>query len=391
MKVNRYIKKCVLLTLTGGLLASCEVGAPHEEFMNLGEIIYVGKPEALEALPGENRNKLKWVLVSDPKIKKAKVFWNNPASPEGQSPVAGQRNPGPDSMVVDIVRTGENQPVELLIDRLQEGVYTFDVYTLDKDGNSSIKTEVIGEVYGQSYQGSIANRPLNSAVFNPATKEVTLNWFGVAQQAVVIEVAYTDEAGAEKVMAVTKVYPDPRKPGVFLDQTMLPAYKAGTAFKYRTGYLPVAAAIDTFYTGYTEVTDVYVNLALGKNVFKSSDGSSGRAPNAVDGDYITKWEPSSSDRSDKNTWITVDLGTALPFNEVDLYYTKDQAKVTGYEIWYSDDNATWKTAYTSSGSPQSVQNVRFPRITARYVRLSHTLQDTGSNVNLGELEVWNKK
>jgi hypothetical protein len=38
-----------------------------------------------------------------------------------------------------------------------------------------------------------------------------------------------------------------------------------------------------------------------------------------------------------------------------------------------------------------VENVRFPRVTARYVRLSQTLQDTGSNVNLGELEVWNKK
>jgi hypothetical protein len=391
MKVNRYIKRCFLLTLTGGLLASCELGAPHEAFADLGEIIYVGKPEFLEALPGENRNMIKWVLVSDPKIKKAKVFWNNPASPDGETPLPGQRKAGPDSMVINIARTGENQPVDLVIDRLREGVYTFNVYTLDGDGNSSVKTEVIGEVYGESYKASIANRPLNSAVYSAATKEVTLNWFGVAQQAVVIGVIYTDEAGAEKVMEVTKVFPDPRKPGIFLDQTVLPGFKKGSTFKYRTGYLPVAAAIDTFYTGYTVVSDVYVNLALGKNVLKSSDGSAGRATNVNDGDYLTKWEPSSSDRSDKNTWITVDLESPVPFNEVNLFYTKDQAKVTGYEVAYSNDNVTWTTAYTSSSSPQAVQNIRFPRVTARYVRLSHTLLDTGSNVNLGELEVWNKK
>ena len=250
---------------------------------------------------------------------------------------------------------------------------------------------MIGEVYGEAYKSSIANRPLNSAVYSAATKEVTLNWFGVAQQAVVIDVAYTDVTGAEKELAVTKVFPDPRKPGIFLDQTVLPDYKVGTSFRYRTGYLPVAAAIDTFYTGYTEVTEVYVNLALNKDVHKSSDGSSGRASNAVDGDFLTMWQPSSGDRSDKNTWLTVDLGSAMPFNEVNLYYTKDQAKVTAYEILYSDDNDTWKTAFTSSDSPQEVENVRFPRVTARYVRLSHTLKDTGSNVNLGEIEVWNKK
>ena len=153
----------------------------------------------------------------------------------------------------------------------------------------------------------------------------------------------------------------------------------------------MAAAIDNFYTGYTEVTEVYVNLALNKDVHKSSDGSSGRASNAVDGDFLTMWQPSSGDRSDKNTWLTVDLGSAMPFNEVNLYYTKDQAKVTAYEILYSDDNDTWKTAFTSSDSPQEVENVRFPRVTARYVRLSHMLKDTGSNVNLGEIEVWNKK
>ncbi|WP_114781865.1 DUF4998 domain-containing protein [Botryobacter ruber] len=400
MKISQYLKSSFILFFAGGLLASCELDPAHEEFLNRDEVVYVGKPEALTSYAGNHRNKLSWLLVSDTKINKAKIYWNNPALAEGDTPIEGQRNPGRDSLIIDIDRTAGTQAMDIVIDRLREGVYTFEVYTFDKDKNSSIRTEAIGEVYGNTYQSSISNRPLNRAEYFPKTKKVALSWFGVSQQAVIMDVEYTDISGAQKTMHITKV-PDPkdsRKPHLFVESDTIPNFKAGTTFRFRTGYLPAPAAIDTFYTAYTEVETeepyeeppVPENLALGKNVEKSSDSSSGRASNIVDGDRTSMWQPLSGDRSDLNTWVSIDLETPQEFNEIVLFYSKDPHRVTAYEILYSDDNENWQVAYAKASAATSEELIQFPKITARYVKLSQTLDSSGANVNLAEFEVWNK-
>src|SRR5262249_32383644 len=73
------------------------------------------------------------------------------------------------------------------------------------------------------------------------------------------------------------------------------------------------------------------NLALGRSVTRSSDVSSGRAPNAVDGNVATFWQPLMSDRQDDSmVWLGVDLGGATPFNEIVLNLRTNAANVKDF-------------------------------------------------------------
>lgn len=404
MKLNQYLKHCFLLVLIAGVFASCEKGAPEAEFLKGGEIIYTGKPEALESFAGYKRAKLAWYLVSDPKINKAKVFWTNPALPEGEVPAPGDRSPGRDSVVIDIQRTSGAQLIEVIIDRLKEGVYTFDVYTYDKDGHSSIKSEEIGEVYADTYQSSISNRPLDSAEYHSTTKEVKLKWFGVAQQAIVIDLEYTGVSGQLQTVQIDKVSFDPRKPGVFLERDILPDYKDGTSFRYRTGYLPTATAVDTFYTEYREVTPtLYIppppppsgpaNLALNGKI----EASSSKTQALTDGDRsnAAKWQPSSGERADLNVWFYVDLGSAMDITTTQVYFTKDPGKITFYEVLTTTEatigaSTKWKRAFIKFGAPDEEDINVFTKVQARYVKVNIGLRDEATNINVSELEVYNK-
>lgn len=402
MKISKFLKCCFILIIPAALMVSCEK-APHEEFMKGGEIVYTGKPDSLQSFPGLNRNKLTWFLVSDPKISKAKVFWNNPATQDGSVPAPADRNPGRDSAVIDIQRTADKQLIELIIDRLKEGVYTFEVYTFDNIGNSSIKSEVIGEVYAETFQNSISNRSLDSAVYYPSVKEVDLKWFGVAQQVVVVEVNYTDTLGELQAIQITKVIVDPRKPGSFVDRNILPGYLEGSTFQYRTGYLPVPNAIDTFFTSYREVTPTLyeppppppsgpANMALNTPVTTSSAG--GTALTDGDRSNATKWQPSSGERADLNVWFYADLGSSLDINKTQVYFTKDPGKITYYEVLYTTEetigsSTKWNRAFIKFGAPDGEDINTFDKVQARYVKVNIGLRDSGTNINVSELEVYN--
>lgn len=255
MKNNifRFIRYCLLGILPGILLISCsEMDDTYEDFIKDGEVIYTGKPDSLTAFSGNKRIKVAFDLVSDPKINKVRIYWNNPVQ-YGEHSDPNARPAGRDSIEIPVVRSAGVDHIESVIDKLQEGVYTFELYSYDVDGNSSVRTEVIGEVYGETYQNSIANRPLDKATYLVNNNSVQLDWFGAGQQSVIVEIVYTNIAGTEQKAFTKKVLVDPRKPPVFLERSFFDNCKAGTGFKYRTGFLPNTTAIDTFYTAYKEV------------------------------------------------------------------------------------------------------------------------------------------
>ena len=388
--INKYVKywSFAVLIIVSDVLTSCEtMDEPYSEFIQKGETLYTGKPDSVRALGGNGRIKLTWDLISDPKITKIKIFWNKKA----------------DSLIIPVQRTSSVQRMDATIDNLAEGTYVFEIYAFDKDGNSSIKTEVIGNAYAETFANSISNRPLDSATYDPNTKKLAVTWFGASAQAAIIDLIYTDAANVEKKLIIKKV-PNPLNPlrsTIWLGADTLYNYKKGTFFKYRTGYLPEVGAIDTFYTAYTEVKDIKelvlvipppppVNLALNRAVSKSSDASAGRATNVTDGNYTTFWQCLSGDRSDLNTWVYIDLGSSETFNEVDLFFTKDQQRLKKVEILYSDDKTNWKTAYVLTTVPTKEQVITFNKVEGRYVKVDFTLDNTGLNMNLGEVEIWNR-
>ncbi len=232
------------LILGTSLLTSCGKQTDvYKDFLKGGEKIYTGRADALTSYGGNGRVLLTWLLVSDPKITKCKVFWNNKA----------------DSSVLAVQKTANTDTIRLAINNLPEGAYTFQVYNYDNAGHSSIKSEVIGTVYGDTYAASISNRPINNATYSSTTKAATMNWFGVSPQAVRVEITYKDATTGNDVTLVDVPVINPARPSdppAFINTTKLPNYKAGTPVKYRTGYKPEATAIDIFYTGYSTVTPI---------------------------------------------------------------------------------------------------------------------------------------
>lgn len=232
------------LILGTGLLTSCGKQTDvYKDFLAGGEKVYTGRADALTSYGGNGRVLLTWLLVSDPKITKCKVFWNNKS----------------DSSVLAVQKTANTDTVRLTLNNLPEGAYTFQVYNYDNAGHTSIKSEVIGTVYGSTYAASISNRPINNATYAAATKTATLNWFGVSPQAIKVEITYTDATTGKDVTVADVPVANPKRPSdpfAFINTTTLTNYKAGTPVKYRTGYKPEATAIDIFYTGYSTITPI---------------------------------------------------------------------------------------------------------------------------------------
>jgi hypothetical protein len=135
-----------------------------------------------------------------------------------------------------------------------------------------------------------------------------------------------------------------------------------------------------------------VNLALGRSVTRSSDVSSGRAPNAVDGRLDTYWQPLMSDRQDdSNVWLRVDLGAPAEFDQAVLNFRTTTSTIDEYRIGASLDGTTWQTVYVrnrSTGSIPSVEAALFPAAIGRYVRVDFTLNDPVRNFQLNEFELY---
>jgi hypothetical protein len=66
---------------------------------------------------------------------------------------------------------------------------------------------------------------------------------------------------------------------------------------------------------------------------------------ATDGDPTTRWAVSIPERSDPNSWIEVDLGSARPIDEVTLDW--EAAYASAYKIEVSDDGQNWTTVATA--------------------------------------------
>ncbi|WP_176146142.1 DUF4998 domain-containing protein [Parapedobacter luteus] len=230
----------VVLLLLG---QACEkMEDTYAQYLQGGEIIYPGKADSLRAFPGDQRIALQWLIVSDPKVVRTVVYWNN----------------GTDSITVPIQKSADIDTITVILPDMEEGLYTFDVYTYDSLGNRSVGSQVIGEVYGETYHQTISNRLVRSVEWLdlpqegdiPAFKGAQINWYGVNMQAVFMDIRYTHEDGRIVAIREEPVRVSGRPP-LFRETTRLPDWQRNSAITYRTAFMPDTLAIDTFFTEYT--------------------------------------------------------------------------------------------------------------------------------------------
>jgi hypothetical protein len=230
MRVKKYKVYGAMAALGCALFFSCsKMDDTYDDFIKDGEIVYTAKVDSAKIYPGNNRMRLSMLLISDPRISNVKVYWD-----------AGGR---PDSTEKAVQRTAGVDTVWFSFPKLAEGTYTFYIYTHDNAGHQSIKSDIIGTVYGEKYIAQLVNRAVKSGAYDGVTKKATIKWFGVGTDVIGEEIIYTDELGV-----VRKQFEKHESSADSL--SVLPAYKKGDSFQFRTLYKPTANAIDTFYSNY---------------------------------------------------------------------------------------------------------------------------------------------
>jgi|GEM_PF-2007818 len=144
-------------------------------------------------------------------------------------------------------------------------------------------------------------------------------------------------------------------------------------------------AIPTSTPTATPVSSDSLNLALGKDVYVSSEenGYGNVKQNAVDGNYNTRWSSGWSDYQ----WIYVDLGSIKSFNRVKLLWEVSYGK--SYKIQVSNDANNWSDVYTTDSGDGSLDDIFFPTVNARYVRMYGIKRAIEYGFSLWEFEVYN--
>jgi hypothetical protein len=230
MRENNYCTYLGIITIcTLLLMAFSKMDDTYDDFIKDGEIVYIARVDSARSYPGNNRMGLSMLLTADPRISKIKVYWD----------AGGQT----DSTEKAVQRTAGVDTVRFSFDKLPEGTYTFYIYSHDNAGHRSVKTDVIGTVYGEKYIAQLVNRTIKSSMYDDNAKTATVKWFGVGADIIGEEIIYTDLLGAVK-----KQYY--KHEGVADSVCILPDYKKGNSFQFRTLYKPTPNAIDTFYSNY---------------------------------------------------------------------------------------------------------------------------------------------
>ncbi|CAL1519674.1 DUF4998 domain-containing protein [Chitinophaga sp. MM2321] len=215
MTLLRYL----CFSLAAGLcLAACEKSDKnYKDFAPNGENVYPGKVDSLKANPGKERIQLAWLLNTDPRIVKCRIFWNRKA----------------DSVEIAVSHKNSVDTIRHTLE-LGEGPYIFEVYTYNAEGDRSIKAEVNGDVFGNFYESGLLNRILKSAVITGG--DTKLEWEDADPRSPGVLLSYQDQAG----VAHTQLIPSEEK------TTLLTGTPTTGTMEFKTLYLPVANAIDTF-------------------------------------------------------------------------------------------------------------------------------------------------
>jgi len=190
---------------------------------------------------------LSWLLISDPTIRQATVYWNDRQ----------------DSLVVPVKRSGGVDTLKVIIPNLLEQSYTFDVITADAQGHRSVPNTVTGQAFGANYELTLNNWDIDQAKAKPAALpyyEADISFSSFYLQGLQgVRIEYKDQDNAARTQLVPS---DPTGQATITPAT-LDKYPPGTAFSYRTMFLPDSGAIDTFYSAARTYTPTTVNAYEG--------------------------------------------------------------------------------------------------------------------------------
>lgn len=212
-------KHTVIYCLLFFTLLSCGgMNDPIQEYLDRGEVNYLGKVDSAIAGGGNGRIQISWKINADPRIENCVISWNNQQ----------------DSLIYIIDRSKiVGGRIYATFDNMKEGSYVFMMYHTGKKGYNSVKQEVLGKVYGSLYQQTLVPRKIRKVSIIKENAEI--EWSN-AENSYQVNLQYINN----KDKKITKVILSAEQ------KTVINDYTPGGEFIYETLFLPDEDAIDTF-------------------------------------------------------------------------------------------------------------------------------------------------
>ncbi|SFK56245.1 protein of unknown function [Porphyromonadaceae bacterium KH3CP3RA] len=238
------MRKIIILSAFIFMLTSCtDMNDIHQEFLDRGERIYVGRADTLVVFGGYQRAKIQGAMYYAKTAEKCIIRWTT----DGEK----------DSVIVQASEwKANNDTLSVLIEGLTEGTQRFFVQTYDKEGNKSLNVECSGNIYGDQYILSASPKIITQMKPLPEGMELTWN---MSEEAIGVEVKYESNDGEKYVKVDAKAA-----------TSLLPDWKLAGTVQTRTIFVPEEGAIDTLYAAWSTPLEFpdFVEFSVNKTKIK---------------------------------------------------------------------------------------------------------------------------
>lgn len=359
-----------------GMVSCGDLYETHEEYLKMGEEVYVGKADSLEANGGFNRVELRWQLNADPKIATCEISWNGCTEPV-------------------VVEADRSQKVMSTIIDLKEGNYIFSIVVKSASGKKSLAQTISGTSYGENYQGRLVQRSISSVEATP--EGATINWLP-EEGCVAVTIEYTNNKGEHKVVRT-----DGETSSTFIDD-----YVPGSEYTVTSFYKPELYAIDeipvaeptvkkfpSFYTlskadweenYHAQYTDLdRSDWTVTANTEETSDMP---ASAVLDGDmgsfWHSEWRNGATPALPHE--LIIDMKEENAISSVELAHRAD-IKTIVFSISHDSENWTEMGELTFTSSESSVNKVLLlpESVKGRYIRALVTESNRATHSSIFEI------
>lgn len=213
------------------MMSSCEkMEEVHQKYIPNGETIYRVKPSNIVAYSGNKRTKLQWELSYPNLVTKCEIK-------EG------------DKLLAEIpVTYNDLVKLEHTLTDLEEKTYTLSLYSRDDYGNSSIKSNIVVEIFGEKYLKTLKTTTSINTVWrrvdNTQTAYISLSE-RLSSKIISTAINYKDVDGNKQTVMV-----DAANTSVEIENVATDSY-----FHLQDVYKPNSTCIDQFTAPAKEYTD----------------------------------------------------------------------------------------------------------------------------------------
>mgnify|MGYP000148187103 CR=1 FL=1 len=379
----KSILKYVICGMVVCGMASCDdLYETHRQYLEMGEQVYIGKADSLEANGGYNRVELKWQLNADPKIKTCVISWNGCEEP----------------VVVEADRT---QKVMSKIVEVPEGNYIFSIVVESASGKQSLEQTISGTSYGDNYRATLPQRGISSVDASP--EGVTIHW-QPEEGCIGVNLEYTNKQGEKKVLRV----------GEEDETTFIEDYVPGSEYVLTSIYKPELEAIDeipslpttrTFPAYYVISKEDWENKyhalyadidRTGWTVEASTEEAGGEGPvngyatALLDGDLSTFWHSAWQNATPSLPHvITIDMKMVQDITSIELARRANNKDTKTVSFSISEDGATWtdlgEVSFPNNPAPNAKILLLAESVSGRYIRATVTESNNKPHASIAEI------